>query len=334
MADQHDRLEQRPHHVVDRLADERRGVVGDLRSRRRRGSRVFSSSILARIRSATSRALVPGQLKDGQARRTGGRRRCSEVVVLRAQLDAGHVAQADDAGRRPARPAGPCVVGADGRRCRAAPGVVPAIDARLRQLVEPPPPHRARRRSCRRRRSWRRRRCSSAPPVVVPPPARAASPVRAGRRRRVVSRWSCRSRRSLPVPGVVSRPLPMVTPEVACCRAPCRRGPAGGPPQGGQAGGRRVESVTGALVGEGGWPWPTLTMMSPNCSVVVSRPRVSIGSSNGCVRVDGRLAELPGRARPGSGCGWRWPRRWRSCSATPASADRARRGCCSRARPW
>ena len=59
-ADQDDGLEQGLDHVVDRLADERRGVVGDLvvDARRESGSSAPPSS---RGRaSATSRALVPG----------------------------------------------------------------------------------------------------------------------------------------------------------------------------------------------------------------------------------------------------------------------------------
>ena len=56
---QHHRLEQRPHDVVDRFADERRRVVGDVVVDAV-GEAAVSSSILARTRSATSRALVPG----------------------------------------------------------------------------------------------------------------------------------------------------------------------------------------------------------------------------------------------------------------------------------
>ncbi len=38
------------------------------------------------------------------------------------------------------------------------------------------------------------------------------------------------------------------------------------------------ESVMGALLAGGGWPGSALTMRSPNCSGVVSRPSVSMGS--------------------------------------------------------
>ena len=38
-----------------------------------------------------------------------------------------------------------------------------------------------------------------------------------------------------------------------------------------------------------------LTMMSPNCSGLLSRPSVSSGNWNGCERAAGRLADLPGR---------------------------------------
>src|SRR5262245_33696260 len=47
------------------------------------------------------------------------------------------------------------------------------------------------------------------------------------------------------------------------------------------------ERVTGVLLGEEGCAWVALTMRSPNCSVVVSRPSVLMGSSNGCDRRDG-----------------------------------------------
>ena len=56
------------------------------------------------------------------------------------------------------------------------------------------------------------------------------------------------------------------------------------------------EGVGRAAVDGGGWPGSALTMMSPNCSVVVSRPRASIGSSNGCVRVDGCWPSIPAGA--------------------------------------
>ena len=79
------RLQQGPLRVGDRLADERRGVVGDLQQATPFGKSALSSSILARILSATSSALVPGEV----ARTTGqpdGRvsveRVKSEAVVL------------------------------------------------------------------------------------------------------------------------------------------------------------------------------------------------------------------------------------------------------------
>ena len=65
--------------------------------------------------------------------------------------------------------------------------------------------------------------------------------------------------------------------------------------EGGQAVGAR-RGREGALGGGGGWPWSALTIRSPNCSVVVSRPRVSIGSSSGCVRVDGCWPSIPAGA--------------------------------------
>jgi hypothetical protein len=43
------------------------------------------------------------------------------------------------------------------------------------------------------------------------------------------------------------------------------------------------ERVTGALLGKGGRRRSALTMRSPNCSTVVSRPRVLMGSANACV---------------------------------------------------
>ena len=84
------------------------------------------------------------------------------------------------------------------------------------------------------------------------------------------------------------------------------------------------ERVTGALAGGGGWAGVALTMRSPNCSSVVSRPRVSIGRSNGCTRRDGCCPRVPAGAS--RFC-------WRMALATspavmfsaPASAGRARR---------
>ena len=59
-ADQHDGLEQRLHHVGDRLADERRGVVGDGVVDAVGKARLELAPSSACTRSATSRALVPG----------------------------------------------------------------------------------------------------------------------------------------------------------------------------------------------------------------------------------------------------------------------------------
>src|SRR5580658_3603525 len=57
-----------------------------------------------------------------------------------------------------------------------------------------------------------------------------------------------------------------------------------------------AERVTGALVGEDGWLTTALTMSSPNCSVVVSRPSVSMGSSKACVRGAGCCPRTPAAA--------------------------------------
>src|SRR5262249_3126895 len=56
------------------------------------------------------------------------------------------------------------------------------------------------------------------------------------------------------------------------------------------------EGVVGALAGGGGWPGAALTMSSPNWSGGVSRPRVSMGSSNGCVRREGCCPRAPAGA--------------------------------------
>ena len=191
----------------------------------------------------------------------------------------------------------------------------------------------------RRRRSCRRRRSSPPPPAsrCVPPVDAAVLPlgetadgrrswrgrrVTGGRRSAVADRRRCPGRA---VPPPVERSVRR------------RRGAAVGPRAAGAVaaadprGRRRSPPRTGP-----GWArsaGSTLTMMSPNCSGSVSRPRVSIGSWKACPGGAGRLADLPGGAPRGSGCGSRWPRRWRSCCAPPASAGRARRGCCSRAGP-
>ena len=106
MADQDHGLEQRVDHVVDRFADERRGVVGDLVVHAL-GEVGLQLLHLGPHPVGDVQGVGAGQLIDGQADRRAGRRRCRPmVVVLGAQLDAGHVAEADDADRRPARAGG------------------------------------------------------------------------------------------------------------------------------------------------------------------------------------------------------------------------------------
>ena len=76
-ADQHDRLQQRPHHVVDRLADEGRGVVGDVVVDARRGSACFSSSILRLHAVGDVQRVGARKLVDRPGRPRAGRRRCT-----------------------------------------------------------------------------------------------------------------------------------------------------------------------------------------------------------------------------------------------------------------
>ena len=57
-----------------------------------------------------------------------------------------------------------------------------------------------------------------------------------------------------------------------------------------------AERVTGALVGEDGCFTTALTIISPNCSVVVSRPSVLTGNSKDWVRGAGCCPRTPGAA--------------------------------------
>ena len=61
-----------------------------------------------------------------------------------------------------------------------------------------------------------------------------------------------------------------------------------------QTGPRRRRSPPRRLPAARRWLWPTLTMMSPNCSGSVSRPSVSIGNWNDWPAPIGRLADLAG----------------------------------------
>ena len=102
--DQHHRLQQGLHHVGDRLADERRGVVGDCVVNPLREVRLELLHLGPDPASDVQR-VGAGQLKDGQAHGRVAVEGAAEAVVLRAQFDAAHVAQPHDAGRRPTRPA-------------------------------------------------------------------------------------------------------------------------------------------------------------------------------------------------------------------------------------
>src|SRR5262245_44121054 len=84
------------------------------------------------------------------------------------------------------------------------------------------------------------------------------------------------------VPGVIPAPVPPLAadPELPGVDTPEAPG----------------EGVVGALVGGGGWPGAALTMRSPNCSGVVSRPRVSMGRSNAWNGRDGCWPRTPAGA--------------------------------------
>ena len=181
-----------------------------------------------------------------------------------------------------------------------------------------------------RRQLCRRRRCSGAAAGRAAA-ARACSHRRSCRSSRCWSaRWSCRSRRSCPCRASCPA-VAMVTPERAAVEPPVSRR-AGGAGGGQAVGARRGRERPRWAMG-GGWPWSALTMMSPNCSGSVSRPRVSIGSWNGCVRRGRRLADLPGRGVEVLAADGVGHVDGGHVAATPASAGRARRGCCSRAGP-
>ena len=105
--DQHDhghqahRLQQRLHDVDDRLADERRGVVGDLVVDAVREARLQLLHLGPDPVGHVQR-VGAGELKDGQADGRVAVEGAGQVVVLGAQFDAGHVAEADDASGWPA----------------------------------------------------------------------------------------------------------------------------------------------------------------------------------------------------------------------------------------
>jgi hypothetical protein len=78
-----------------------------------------------------------------------------------------------------------------------------------------------------------------------------------------------------------------------------------------------AERVTGALVGEDGRLRTALTMMSLNCSVVVSRPSVSMGSWKACVRDAGCCPSAPGAASTF----WLWRALATSVAVMPSDAS-------------
>ena len=158
-----------------------------------------------------------------------------------------------------------------GRRA-AGPGPRAAAAARAATARRSPP--RRRRRSCRRRPLACRRRppCGAAAGAAAAARGRAAAGRcrRAGRsssrrcRGRAVGRWCCRS--AVDVDG--RGPRRRATRGCGMPKLPLRRR-------------RRVPPPGTARL------MAALTTMSPNCSGLLSRPRVSIGRSNACRASDG-----------------------------------------------
>ena len=141
--DQHDdrhqdhRVAQGLEDLVDRLADEGRGVVDDLVVQPVREP-LLELLHLGVDAVGGLEGVGAGKLKDRQRHRGLAVEGARLVVLLRAELDAGHVAQPDDAdGLRQRRPW-------MSRRWRTAWPVRPtyagAGDGRLRELGRPAPP--------------------------------------------------------------------------------------------------------------------------------------------------------------------------------------------------
>ena len=188
-----------------------------------------------------------------------------------------------------------------------------------------------RRRSSRRRR-WCRRRRSSPPPPPVPPPPVEALPARSREITLLVVVIGCRAvlaaRRSMLAAPTMAVPQSWSLPaSPAAVGAPAERMPDAaepGTPAAGEA--------------------PRLRRSGPRRPLADLDDDVAelLGVGEPAQGVDRQLEGWPAEAGGwpiwpaaprGSGCGSRWPRRWRSCCAPPASAGRARRGCCSRAGP-
>ena len=183
--------------------------------------------------------------------------------------------------------------------------------------------------------------CAVPPPPVVPPPAVAPPPVVSHRRWSWRRRRSCRRRRrtagrraAVVVPLVdvlLVEPLAVDAAAVGrrspCCRS-CRAacsGSASAEP--------RPAPLASAAADVAAAAWADLDDDVAEL-LRVGEPAQRVDRQLERLALRGRrLADLPGGGVEVLAADRRWPRRWRSCSATPASAGRARRGCCSRARP-
>ena len=132
---QDDRVAQRVEDLVDRLADERRGVVDDLVIQPVGEARLQLLHLGVDAVGGVQR-VGAGQLVDRQRHRRLAVERAGLVVLLRPQLDAGHVAQPDDAGGLRRRSAAEPADRRSGRwPLEPAARPVPAGRGRLRQRV-------------------------------------------------------------------------------------------------------------------------------------------------------------------------------------------------------